>query len=39
MYKTFREIWTCGFSDMRADTHVDIQTHSSQYFAPLQGAK
>jgi len=32
-YRKFREVWTCGFWDMRADR----QTHWWQFFTPLPG--
>jgi len=33
-----REVSTCGFHAMRADTPTNRQTYSSQYFAPVLGA-
>jgi len=27
MYKQFREMWMCGFWDMRADRQTNIQTY------------
>jgi len=36
-YRRFREVWTCGFWDMRANRQTDNQTRSSQYFAPSRG--
>jgi len=35
-HTVFGEVRQCGF---RADRQTDKQTYSSQYFAPLQGAK
>jgi len=26
VYRKFREIWTCGFRDMREDRQIDTQT-------------
>jgi len=39
MYGKCREIWTCGFWDMRADRQTNTQTHWSLYFASLPGAE
>jgi len=39
MYGKFREVWTCGFLNTLADIQTYIQTHTSQYFALLPGAK
>jgi len=35
VYRTFCEIWTCIFVEICQWT--DLQTSSSQYFAPLLG--
>jgi len=39
MYRKFHEVWTCGFSDILADTQTDRHTSSPQYFAHLPAAK
>jgi len=35
-HRKFRKVWTCCFRDMRANRQTDIQTRSSQYFAPYR---
>jgi len=38
MYGKFREVWTCGFWDMRADRQTDRHAHRNTLH-PLPGAK
>jgi len=33
--RKYREVPWCGFWDVPADRQTDMQTRSSQYFAPL----